>query len=203
MEGVNLEKFYKKIIQEWMMGDLHTVARKKNGANFITALGCFIYTEAIGLYLPLLDEKIEESFSGKERQGRFYRCFFRLDSSERLMEYDKKIREGGVKNGFYQIRHRFAHKYLPNLVEPQHIPVEVVGSHNTDRLHELRDAGFFFPVTIEESDGKLQKVVINNVKYIEELQKLIDCVYSKIFVEKDPKFVGAISFGYNELLKDD
>ena len=203
MEDVNLEKFYKDIIQGWMMGDLHTAARKENGANFITALGCFVCTEAIGLYLPHLDKEIEDSLPPKERQRRFYRCFFKLESRERLMEYDKKIRKSGVKNGIYQIRHRFAHKYLPNLVEPQHIPVRVAGSHNVERLQELQDAGLFFPVALEENDGKIQNIAINNVKYIEELQKLVDYAYSKIFIEKDDDFVTAMRSGYNELIKDD
>ncbi|MBI2624774.1 MAG: hypothetical protein HYW70_00320 [Candidatus Nealsonbacteria bacterium] len=208
MEDIKLQDFYDKIIKGWMMGGLSTVSKECLGENFIPALCCFTFTEAVGLYLPKLDEDTENYFKNNKigkNGGRFYRCLFSLESKERFIECDRKLRKNGVKKGIYQLRHRFAHKYLPNLVEPQHIQVEVVGSHkqNKGRLQQLKDAGLFFPIVLKEDDERIRWIIINTVKYIEELRNLVDDVYNKIFIERDNDFVIAMHSGYRELLRDD
>lgn len=205
MKLEELKKFYKEIIQHWMIGGLKTVSRKDLGENFIPAFCCFAFTEAIGLYLPKLDENIENSFrvSRVGKKGtRFYRCLFRLESKEHLMECDEKIRENGIKKGIYQIRHRLAHKYLPNLVRPD-IPVRVLGEQNEDHLKALKKVGLFFPIVLERNNGVIQMITVNNVKYIEELQKLVDYVYYETFVNKNISFINAMIDGHEELRRDD
>jgi hypothetical protein len=199
----NSERLSKvKELIEWMMGDLQAV--KDRGANFLTALGCFTYTEAIGLYLPQLDIKQtgEQFCKDNKRAMRFYRCLFRLDSGKYLIECDKKIRESGVKNGIYQIRHRFAHKYLPNLVMPQQIVVRVIGSKNLEALENLKTNKLFSPIIFSESNQE-KEIIINNIKYIEELRRLVNFIYKKIFTEAESEFVDAMKLGYADLLKDD
>ena len=196
-----LKAFYKQIIQGWMMGGLHTISKKELGENFIPALCCFVYTEAIGLYLPELTEEIEKSFNGHQfspREKRFYRCLFRLESKKHLKECDEKIRDKGIKNGVYQLRHRFAHKYLPNLLKDDS-QVRVFGLYNEDDLKKLQAAGLWFPVVFIEKTGELSEIIINNVKYIEELQKLVDYMYYKTFIEEDTIFVNSMTSGYEEL----
>lgn len=192
MNSVDLQNFYKKIIKEWIMGDLHAMENK--GANLITALGCLVFTEAIGLYLPKLDKNIEKHICN-DKQKCFYRCLFALKSERYLVKCDKKIKKITKGNGLYQLRNKIAHRYLPNLTTPSLIPVGVCGLHN-----KLRPP---FPIFIKEKGGKIEKIVINNVKYIEELQKLVDDVYNKAFVKKEAIFVNAIRSGYNKLFKSD
>ncbi len=200
MKELSLEyfkKFYEERIKGWMMGDLHKI--KDKGANIITSLGCLAFTEAIGLYLPELDNKGIEEQSPNIGQKRFYRCLFRLESREHLMEYDEKIRKitkgSSKENGIYQLRNRVAHKYLL-LVTPQLILVRVY-----DGLQDKPSLPF--PISLKEKGGKIEEVIINNAKYIEELQKLVDDVYDKIFIEKDDTFIKAMRSGHSKLFEDD
>lgn len=195
MEDVNLDKFYKDIIQGWIMGDLKGV--KNIGANLLTALSCFIYTEIIGIFLPPLNTDIEGGFS-RDGQRHFYRCLFRLESGESLKKYDEKLRKVEKnfvyhQNGIYHLRNQATHKYFPIVRnEAGFIEPIIQGAHNNPRLP--------VPIFIVEDNGKISHIVINNIKYIEELEKLVDDMYDKIFNKKEKLFVDAMVSGYNKII---
>lgn len=196
MENKELKKlkdFYTKIIKGWMMEGLRTVSKKELGENIIPAMSCFVFTEAIGFYLPSLKKDIG---GHNNNQKCFYRCLFRLESEKYLGECDKRIRKETGGEGIYQLRNRFVHKYLPNIVAPRFIQVEVVGSwNNPDQSFPI--------ISFEENNDKIQKIIVNSVKYIEELQKLVDDVYDKTFVKKDRTFIDAMRDGHNKLFEND
>jgi hypothetical protein len=101
-----IKSFYEDRIKGWMISDLNKGIKAE--ANFLTALGCFVYTEAVGHLLPPLIKEI-----GKPNEKSFYRCLFRFNSHDYLRELDKSIRKTGGHSGIYEMRHAMVHRYYP------------------------------------------------------------------------------------------
>lgn len=101
--------FYTNRIIGWMINDLKKSIEAET--NFLTALGCLIYTEIIGILLPPLPN--EKSGSSNER--RFYRCFFRFVSNNYLENLDKFIRKETNKGIYQHLRHSMTHRYYPRI----------------------------------------------------------------------------------------
>lgn len=205
VDSEKLKKFYEEKIRQWIIGDLEGV--KNIGANLLTMLGCFVYTEIVGIFLPTLGQDVEEKFcyTGKgkdrkpsEKREHFYRCLFRLKSGENLKIYDEKLRRITKAYGIYSLRNEAVHKYLPLIkIETEGI-IEFVSGDVRGTHNPIRPS---IPIFLEEDSGKISYFIINNVEYIEELKNLVNDVYNKIFIEKDNNFVTAMNAGYNKLFE--
>src|SRR3989338_1474010 len=106
-------EFYDDRIIGWMLSDLEKSA--DIGTNFLTALGCFVYTEIIGAFLPPLSNKDK----GRKEQRNFYSCFYRLELGKLLEQLDKAILELSNSNIYKHFRNRMCHKYYPSISKKQ------------------------------------------------------------------------------------
>lgn len=106
--------FFNERIKGWMLNDLKKSIDAET--NFLTALGCLVYTEIIGTFLPPLN--IAEKGSWEERH--FYRCFFRLSSARYLKQLDDLIRKDSSGKSLYaHLRHSMTHRYIPMVGKKQ------------------------------------------------------------------------------------
>ncbi|MCA9330745.1 hypothetical protein KC957_01750, partial [Candidatus Saccharibacteria bacterium] len=122
--------FFNETILGWMIGDLRRSVEANT--NFLTALGCLTYTEAVGVFLPRLHEEPKSSLE----QKRFYRCLFRLKSEEGLRKLDESTKRETGKGIYQQLRHSGAHSYFFSIAK------------------HTKDGKFFYPVGVSR-DGKL------------------------------------------------
>ena len=185
--------FYNDRIIGWMIADL----RKSIGAgtNFLTALGCVVYTEIIGIFLPPLSNE-----KGSTNRRRFYRCFYRLKSNDYLRELDKMIINDTNKCIYEHLRHNMAHKYYP-AIKKRHeniflfIPTVVArdGFAVDPSGSKRRSAPLFI-------DNK-SRVVIATRNYIDELKLAVKEFYNKTFKEKNPDFQKAAVEGTDVVLR--
>lgn len=100
------KEFYENRIKGWMLSDLKKSIKAET--NFLTALGCLVYTEIIGAFLPPLEKEV-----GKIEEKRFYRCLFRLKSKQHIETLDRILRKESNKGIYGHLRHNMTHKYFP------------------------------------------------------------------------------------------
>jgi len=184
-----VEKFFKEIIKGWTIGDLKRSISAKT--NFLTALGCLVYTEVIGTFLP----KIKSEY-GKNGQKRFYRCLFRLKSSKDLEKLDKLLLKETNKGVYQQIRNNMAHIYFPAVKKVkdgviQFIPTTIakdgltVTTVGSDKI-KTKSA----PILLYEG-----RIFLATRNYVSELEKAYYIFYKKIFVNKDEEWIKSAENG--------
>lgn len=123
-EFQRIQDFFSQYVFGFINSDLDAAISGK--ANFLGALGLFSYTEAIGAFLPPLENE-----SGSYREKRFYRCLFRLPHADEWKNIDQHIRdETRSDRGIYKhLRHSMAHIYVPSIrkshTEKLFIPVGI------------------------------------------------------------------------------
>ena len=133
-----IHNFFSEYVFGFINNDLNAAIH--GNANYLGALGLFSYTEAIGAFLPPLDNE-----SGSLRERRFYRCLFRLPHADEWKNIDRQIRDNTRNDrGIYKhLRHSMTHVYVPTIRK----------SHN-EKL--------FIPVAIAMSEKNGLPVGINN-----------------------------------------
>lgn len=188
------DEFYKNHIIGWMIPDLKKSVEA--GTNYLTALGCLVYTEVIGTFLPPFSKE-----TGKIESRRFYRCLFRLQSSPALKEVDDHLKQETNKNIYEQLRHNAAHLYFP-------------------RIKLIKNgATFFVPLTIARdlyikisSTGEKMRnapicigpngeLIIASNNYTLELEKLVQESYQETFIKKDLQYEKAAIEGVHVFLR--
>lgn len=187
-----VDDFMREKILGWMINDLKRSVGAKT--NFLTALGCLTYTEAIGTLLPPLAEE-----RGTNRARRFYRCLFRLPSGRSLKSLDNAIRQDTSEHhGLYEhLRHSASHLYTP-------------------QIRRVRDGHReFMPVTIAKllkpegcppmwqranEDGGAE-FLIGTQNYVNELEIACNRFYENIVVKKKSDWVKSAIDGLGILEK--
>lgn len=185
-ELVSLEKsrklkeakdFFQDRIKGWMIVDLERSSRV--GTNFLTALGCFVYTEITGIFLPPLDKE-----TGSPNKKRFDRCLFRLRSKNYLFQIEKWFNEE-INKSIYDLRHSMAHTYYPSpkkRLEQGYLFVSSVVArdgfvYDISSGNKKKSSPIFF--------DNNQRLVIATRNYISEIKIAYTQFYKKIFIEKD------------------
>jgi len=186
--------FYVDRIKGWMVSDL-----KKSldaGTNFLTALGCLVYTEIIGTFLPSLENE-----NGTIKSRRFYRCFYRLGSAEYLKQVDTIIVKETRKNLYEHLRHNMAHKYYPaiskrhgNIVLFLPLVIARKGIRYDRRTGKRTDAP---PVFVDNDD----RVVIASRNFVKELEQAVEDFYVATFEKNDTEFQRAAINGADVVLR--
>lgn len=178
------ENFFEKRILGWMINDLNESIKAET--KFLTALGCFVYTEVIGIFLPKVDDEY-----GSEEQKRFYRCFFRLLSKNYLKNLDTAIKRETNKGLYAHLRHNMAHKYVPSISKRQGNVVLFIPSMvaRNGILPNGKPGG---PPIFVDKKGQ---IVIATRNYTNELEKAYHEFYKKIFTDKDEKWVESAENG--------
>lgn len=190
-----LEWFYKKRVRAWMIADIKRSIAV--GTNFLTALGCFTYTEVIGILLPPIPGE-----KGSKEERRFYRCFFRLPSGDYLKKFDKWLKDTTKRNVYQNFRHNMVHKYFPavSIRKKDGIvlfaPLVVARSGFVfDKSTGTRKKSFPFMV---DKEGRITLAIKN---YITELEKAAGFFYDSTLIKKNRAFQEAAAEGIDVLLK--
>ncbi len=191
-ELTEVDEFFKERILGWMKSDLKGSVEAKT--NFLTALGCLTYTEAIGTLLPPL-----EGERGSIKAKRFYRCLFRLPSGEPLRSLDVAIRkETSEHDGLYEhLRHSAAHLYAPQIrrVKDGHrefMPVIIA------KLLKPKGCP---PMWQRANDNGEAEFLIGTQNYTEELETACNEFYQKIVASQEKEWVDAAIKGLGILNK--
>ncbi len=178
---IESKDFYNDRIKGWMIADLEKSIEA--GTNFLTALGCLVYTEIVGTFLPPLENE-----RGSLKSKRFYRCFYRLESAEYLKQIDVIIKRETNKKLYEHLRHNMAHKYYPAISKRQgnivlFIPSVIArdGIRYDNGTGEKTDAP---PVFIDNDN----RVVIATRNFVKELSSAVDQFYLKTFDENNSEF---------------
>lgn len=192
------EDFFRDRIKGWMINDLKRSIDAKT--NFLTALGCLIYTEIIGTFLPPLD--ISEKGSLNEKH--FYRCFFRLSSAGYLKQLDDFIRkETSGKSLYIHLRHSMTHRYIPMIGKKQedgvYLSIHSVIARDGIMKEPKTGKKFRSPPIFLTNDNR---VAIANKNYVNELEMLVDDCIEKFFQQRDLKFQEAAIKGIERILRD-
>lgn len=183
------EKFFREIILGWMINDLNKSISAKT--NFLTALGCLVYTEAIGTFLPIIQKE-----KGSEGQRRFYRCLFRLKSSKDLETLDKLLLRETNKGIYQQVRHNMAHIYFPAVKRVkngvvQFIPTTVARDGLTiitAKSGQIKTRSS--PILLYEG-----RIFLATRNYVSELKDAYHRFYKTIFIDKDKEWVKSAENG--------
>lgn len=185
---VEAKDFYNDRIKGWMISDL--TKSIETGTNFLTALGCLVYTEIVGTFLPPLDSE-----SGSLKSKRFYRCLYRLRSADYIRQIDEIVKKETNKNLYEHLRHNMAHKYYPAISKRQgnivlFIPSVIArdGIRYDNGTGEKTDAP---PIFIDNNN----RVVIATRNFVKELSLAVDGFYSKTFDENNTEFQSAAIAG--------
>lgn len=188
-----VRSFYDDRIKGWMLADLRKGV--KANANFLVALGCFVYTEVAGHLLPPLKEEI-----GKPEERHFYRCLFRFQSNDILRKLDAGIRQTGGSKGIYGMRHGMVHRYYPSprkRMGDQYLflsSIIAIDGVITDlQSSENRESP---PIFIDDN----RRVAIALNSYINELEKTIDDSYQNTFVKNNEDFIHAAISSHDQVL---
>lgn len=190
------EKFYSERILGWMIADLKKSVEA--GTNYLTALGCLVYTEVIGIFLPAFPKE-----QGKSEARRFYRCLFRLQSAEVLRNVDDLLKKETSKNIYEQLRNNAAHIYFPlikikkNNKPTLFVPLIITRDSYIKDLatgKKARSAPIYWAPNRE--------LVIASKNYTLELETLVRESYQLTFVKKDPKYQKAAIAGINLVMRD-
>lgn len=176
-----IDAFFENEILGWMIGDL----KRAVGANtnFLTALGCLTYTEAIGWFLPPLPREI-----GTPEEKHFYRCLFRLQYSQELRAIDDTIRKDtGLQRGLYKhLRHSGAHSYYFQIKkrdengEMLFHPIGIIKSWTKVPQHSLKPPIGF---------GKNGALCIATGPYVDALESAVQEFRKRICEQRDPQWV--------------
>ena len=185
------QEFYNERILGWMINDLKRSIVAKT--NFLTALGCLIYTEIIGIFLPPLKKE-----SGTVKEKRFYRCLFRLQSHIALRELDTLLRMGTNNHGLYaHLRHSMTHKYYP-IVEKKAKNLYLTITSIVARDGITKDKKEKAPPIFLSDKGS---VVIATRNYTNELEMAVNDFIDITFCQKDPEFQRAAIDGIDVVLR--
>jgi hypothetical protein len=187
-----VDSFFQERILGWMMSDLKRSVDA--GTNFLTALGCLTYTEAIGTMLPPIDGE-----RGSIEEKRFYRCLFRLPSGKPLRSLDLAIRKDtSMQRGLYKhLRHSAAHLYAPQVRKErdghrEYMPVVVAKVLKPDGCPPMwQDAS---------SDGEAQ-FYIGTKNYVQELDVACNQFYQRIITARESVWVSSALKGLGVLNK--
>lgn len=187
-----IEEFFDERVLGWMINDLKESVEA--GTNYLTALGCLTYTEAVGLFLPPLPNE-----SGSPNEKRFYRCLFRFPSKDALMDLDCMTRsETSEQRGLYQhLRHSGAHSYFFT-IKKYHLgqvlfyPVGVV---TTGRAN---DGSLSAPMGTDKEDGFF---CIATKNYVQEFEASCKEFRKRICEDKDESWVKSGIQGIDYMLR--
>lgn len=186
--------FYKNRIKAWMLSDLRKTLPAKT--NFLTTLGCLVYTEVIGTFLPPLENE-----KGSSKSKRFYRCLFRLKSGDYLKNIDHGIKKDTGRNLYEHLRHNMSHVYLPSIHLRRNgkilfLPIIVA-----------RDG--FFRVNGKLSDQRTSPIFIDskgltiaNKNYVIELEEAVELFYKETFINENIEYQNSAIQGINHILKE-
>ncbi|MBD3362148.1 hypothetical protein GF362_00330 [Candidatus Dojkabacteria bacterium] len=181
MDDKNLPKaqtYYDKQIN-WMINDLV----KSNGvdANYLVALGCIVYTEIIGRFLPKLDH---ERGLSQNKRARFYRCLYRLKSSNELMQFNDWLKKETGSKEIYDLRNSMAHRYSPSVSKKENngqvtlfLP-SLVAKHGISKDPVTKEKGRTAPIFFDFEKGRIVVAVGN---YIDELKEATSEFYELTF----------------------
>ncbi|MDD5769058.1 MAG: hypothetical protein PHW55_10800 [Methanothrix sp.] len=186
------EDFYNDRIVGWMIGDLFKSIDA--GTNFLTALGCMVYTEVIGTMLPPLDNE-----NGRKEEKHFYRCFYRMPSCDYTKQIDDAILQATGKRIYSHIRNSMSHTYYPAIKRVQNGNVMFVPSVVArdglvfDGISKKRSA----PIFIDNQN----RIVIATKNYANELSEAVEIFQNKTFNQQDEKYQKSAIRGMNYLLR--
>jgi len=191
----DVEKFFEEKIKGWMLNDLHKAISAET--NFLAALGCFVYTEVIGIFLPSINGEY-----GRRGSRRFYRCLFRLNSEQDLRQMEAFLKKETHKGIYQQFRNNMAHLYFPSAKRlkggiVQFIPTIV--ARDGFRFISLLNGEFKVrsgPIVTNSSGS----VVICIRNFVNELEKGYDDFYKKIFVDRDEQWIDSALNGFDTLI---
>jgi hypothetical protein len=191
------EKFYKERILGWMIADLEKSIVAET--NFLTALGCLIYTEIIGAFLPSLSDKKE---TGSMKEKRFYRCLFRLNSNQYLKTLDRFLRKETNGKGIYShLRHNMSHKYYPIISKRQNnivLFIPSVVARDGMSINKTTGITEKSPPIFLSDKGE---IVIANKNYINELKESVNKFIQYSFIDKIKEYQEAAIKGIEVVLK--
>jgi len=186
--------FYRDRIKGWMIADLEKSLLAET--NFLTALGCLVYTEIIGIFLPPITTE-----SRDRNMARFYRAFYRLRSSEQLEFLDTAILRETNKRLYQHLRHNMAHKYFPTIEKRTGDLVLFIPSVVArDGISSIPDA-IVPPVFFSNDEVGQTRVVIAFRNYIDELKILVDESMIKTFEENEPNYQASAVSGVDVVLR--
>ncbi|MDP2950780.1 MAG: hypothetical protein Q8N55_00175, partial [bacterium] len=166
-------------------------------ANLLTLLGCFVFTETLGVLFPNLNLKDEKGKTQKAKN--FYRCLFRLKSGAHLYKIDKLFREQSRKGLYEHLRSTMAHGFLPVIKKTKDgkiffLPAIIA---KVGVLKERKEEKGVKTPPIMFKDGN---IIIMAVNYVNELKNIALDLYGKIFVEKDKIFLDSALSGIEKMM---
>jgi hypothetical protein len=186
--------FFEDRILGWMISDLKRSIEV--GTNFLTALGCLVYTEVIGNFLPRFGQK--ERGSAEEKY--FYRCFYRLKSSEYLIDIDNFLKKETNRSIYQSFRHHMAHIYVPMVYKgrkPNRVFMQTViardGVAKDPQGNSIKSPPIAF-----DTQGR---VFLATRNYTEELEKAYGTFFNHIFLKKDKEWEKAALQGHDVVTK--
>lgn len=189
----DIETIFDDIILGRMISDLRKAIKAE--ADALVILGCFAYTEAIGAFLPLVDD----APIGGPKEQRFYRCLFRLPSSQLLREQDALMRrETKSDKGIYRhLRHTGAHNYFFHIKRWSDdgflfYPVTVT------RFGKDPLGGNASPMGLDANDGSFCIAATN---YVDELEEACKEFRDNILVYKEADWLRSAEVGRKFLMR--
>jgi len=187
------EDFYRDRISGWMLNDLRKSIDVNT--NFLTALACLIYTEIIGIFLPVI-----EGEKGSTEEKRFYRCLFRLNSNEYLRKLDISLRKISGNKGLYALRHSMAHKYYPTVSKRENknylCIASIIARDGVARNLSTNIKTDSPPIFLNG-----EKIVIATRNYVNELELSVKGLINQTFVEKDKEYQKAVIKGIDIIIR--
>jgi hypothetical protein len=187
-----IQEFFDEKILGFMVTDLERAVAAKT--NFLTALGCLIYTEMIGVFLPPISGE-----RGSTEAKRFYRCLFRFRSSEYLVLLDKEVRrETTQQSGLYEhLRHSASHAYQPT-IKKRNSDGTFNFVHVTIAQSAKDQSNSPSPPMGIKDDGDF---VIATRNYARELKEAAILFRKNICIDRDPEWVRSGARGIDFLTR--
>jgi hypothetical protein len=188
--------FYKRYVFEWMLKDLQTSI--SNNTNYLSALGCFVYTEVFGNLLPPLGT--EKGLSKYSKP--FFRSLFRFKSSKYLEELNEAIIKISHKNIYDHLRSGASHRYFPLILIFDNkknanavLPFKIVkDGYSLDRYSKADKTA---PPIFISDDGYIGMATQN---FLNEFTNLIQESYSKTFEEKNSSYIESAIKGFKYII---
>jgi len=186
-----IKGFFEDRILSWMIADLKKSIKAET--NFLTALGCLVYTEVIGNFLPQLEIKEK----GKDEERCFYRCLFRLKSRDYLIQLDRWLRKETKGKGIYHhFRHNMAHLYLPKVgkgKKSERVFIPIIIARDGIGIDPAGEKTKSPPIAFD----KQGRIFLAFKNYTEELEEAHHRFYKEIFNKQNPKWVKSAMKGFD------
>ncbi len=189
------QNFYDKYIKKWMIGSL----RKAVGVdiNFLTALGCLVYTEVIGIFLPPFKNE-----SGSIEKKRFYRCLFRFASKDYLKILDREILKETNRDLYENLRHSMTHIFIPSIKKRKNGVIlflpSVVARNGIVKDPSSEKKYQSAPIFLDDKNNRLVIAIQN---YISELENAVEGFYNLTFVKNKLEYQQAAVDGIDVVLR--